>query len=50
MSDPDTEVRICLDMKMAEALTFRNDYMVILRNILRAWEYYPKLKKSLTAF
>jgi hypothetical protein len=39
MADPDMEVRIYPDLKMAEALTFRNDYMgPITGSVSRAWE------------
>lgn len=29
MSDPDMEIKIYLELKISEALTFRNDYMGI---------------------
>jgi uncharacterized protein YqiB (DUF1249 family) len=51
MSDPYMEVRIYPEMKMAEALTFRNDYLWIFREIYpEPGKYYPKLKKELNDF
>ena len=51
MADPDMEVRIYPDLKMAEALTFRNDYMGIYQEVYPEPEkYYPKLKKELNEF
>jgi len=38
-------------MKMAEALTFRNDYLGIYQEVYpEPGKYYPKLKKELNAF
>lgn len=51
MRDPDMEVRIYPEMKMAEALTFRNDYLGIFQEVYpEPGKYYPKLKKELNAF
>ena len=51
MADPDMEVRIYPDLKMAEALTFRNDYMGIYQEVYpEPGKYYPKLKKELNEF
>jgi len=47
MSDPDVEVRINRPGKMAEALTFQNDYLGIFQQVYpEPGKYYPKLKKS----
>ena len=47
MADPDMEVRIYPEMKMAEALTFRNDYMGDLsRSISRAWEILSETQEG----
>lgn len=51
MADPDMEVRIYPELKMAEALTFRNDYMGIYQEVYpEPGKYYPKLKKELNDF
>ena len=51
MADPDVEVKIYPEMKMAEALTFRNDYLGIYQEVYpEPGKYYPKLKKELNAF
>ncbi len=51
MADPDMEIRIYPKTKMAEALTFRNDYMRINQEVYpEPGMYYPKLKKELNAF
>ena len=51
MSDPDVEVRIYPDPKMAEALTFQNDYLGIYQEVYpEPRKYYPKLKKDLNEF
>lgn len=51
MTDPDIEVRIYPETKMAEALTFRNDYMGIYQEVYpEPGKYYPRLKKELNAF
>ncbi|AKB43056.1 MULTISPECIES: DUF1249 domain-containing protein [Methanosarcina] len=51
MADPDMEVRIYPELKMAEALTFRNDYMGIYQEVYpEPGKYYPKLKKELNYF
>lgn len=51
MADPDMEVRVYPDLKMAEALTFRNDYMGIYQEVYpEPGKYYPKLKKELNEF
>jgi len=51
MSDPDMEVRIYPDQKMAEALSFQNDYVGIYHVVYpEPGKYYPKLKKELNEF
>jgi uncharacterized protein YqiB (DUF1249 family) len=51
MADPDVEVRIYPDQKMAEALTFQNDYLDIYQVVYpEPGKYYPKLKKELNEF
>jgi uncharacterized protein YqiB (DUF1249 family) len=51
MADPDMEIRIYPDMKMAEALTFRNDYIGIYQEVYpEPGKYYPRLKKELNGF
>jgi len=51
MSDPDVEVRINREGKMAEALTFQNDYLGIFQQVYpEPGKYYPKLKKELNDF
>jgi len=51
MADPDVEVRINREGKMAEALTFQNDYLGIFQQVYpEPGKYYPKLKKELNAF
>jgi uncharacterized protein YqiB (DUF1249 family) len=51
MSDPDVEVRINRHGKMAEALTFQNDYLGIFQEVYpEPGKYYPKLKKELNEF
>ena len=51
MSDPDVEVRINRPGKMAEALTFQNDYLGIFQQVYsEPGKYYPKLKKELNDF
>jgi uncharacterized protein YqiB (DUF1249 family) len=51
MADPDMEVRIYPEMRMAEALTFRNDYIGIYQEVYpEPGKYYPKLKKELNYF
>lgn len=51
MADPDMEIRIYPEMKMAEALTFRNDYLGIFQEVYpEPGKYYPKLKKELNTF
>jgi uncharacterized protein YqiB (DUF1249 family) len=51
MSDPDVEVKIYPDQKMAEALTFQNDYLGIYQEVHpEPGKYYPKLKKDLNDF
>ena len=51
MADPDMEVRINRDGKMAEALTFQNDYLGIFQEVYpEPGKYYPKLKKELNDF
>jgi len=51
MADPDVEVKIYPEMKMAEAPTFRNDYLGIYQEVYpEPGKYYPKLKKELNAF
>ena len=51
MSDPDVEVQIYPDQKMAEATTFQNDYLGIYQEVYpEPGKYYPKLKKELNEF
>ena len=51
MADPDVEVKIYPEMKMAETLTFRNDYLGIYQEVYpEPGKYYPKLKKELNTF
>lgn len=51
MADPDMEIRIYPEMKTAEALSFRNDYLGIYQEVYpEPGKYYPKLKKELNAF
>lgn len=51
MADPDMEVRVYPEMKMAEALTFRNDYMGIYQEVYpEPGKYYPISRRSLTIF
>jgi uncharacterized protein YqiB (DUF1249 family) len=51
MADPDLEVRINREGKMAEALTFQNDYLGIFQQVYpEPGKYYPRLKKELNAF
>ena len=48
MADPDMEIRIYPEMKTAEALSFRNDYLGIYQEVYpEPGKYYPKLKKEL---
>jgi uncharacterized protein YqiB (DUF1249 family) len=48
---PDVEVQIYPDRKMAEALTFQNDYLGIYQVVYPApGKYYPKIKKELNEF
>jgi len=45
------EIRIYLEMKVAEALSFRNDYLGIYQGVYsEPGKYYPKLKKELNVF
>ncbi len=51
MADPDMEIQIFPDSGMAEALTFRNDYMGINQEVYpEPGKFYPKLKTELNAF
>jgi uncharacterized protein YqiB (DUF1249 family) len=51
MADPDMEVRINPEMKMSEALIFRNDYLGIFQELYpEPKKYNPKLKKELNDF
>jgi uncharacterized protein YqiB (DUF1249 family) len=51
MADPDVEVQIYPDQKMAEALTFQNDYLGIYQEVYpEPGKFYPKLKKDLNVF
>ena len=51
MADPDVEVRINRPGKMAEALTFQNDYLGIFQQVYpEPGKYSPNLKKELNAF
>ena len=51
MADPDMIVRIVPEMKMAEALTFQNDYLGIFQEVYpEPGKFYPKLKTELNSF
>lgn len=51
MCDPDMEVKIYPDQKMAEALTFQNDYLGTYQEVYpEPGKYYPTLKKELNDF
>jgi uncharacterized protein YqiB (DUF1249 family) len=51
MADPDVQVRVNRPGKMAEALTFQNDYLGIFQQVYpEPGKYYPKLKKELNDF
>jgi uncharacterized protein YqiB (DUF1249 family) len=51
MADPDVEVRINREGRMAEALTFQNDYLGIYQEVYpEPGKYHPKLKKELNEF
>lgn len=51
MADPDMEVLIHPNLKAAEALTFKNDYLGIFQEVYpEPGKYYPKLKKELNIF
>jgi len=51
MADPDMEIRIYPETNMAEALTFRNDYVGVNQVVYpEPGKFYPKLKKELNAF
>lgn len=51
MRDPDMEVRIYPDTKMAEALTFKNDYVRVYQDVYTGdGRFYPKLKSELNSF
>jgi hypothetical protein len=51
MADPDMQIKIYPKSKMAEALTFQNDYMGIFQEVYpEPGKFYPKLKKELNAF
>lgn len=51
MADPDMEIRIFPQLKMAEAMTFRNDGMRINQEVyLEDGRFYPRLKKELNPF
>jgi uncharacterized protein YqiB (DUF1249 family) len=51
MADPDMEVRINKEGKMAEALSFQNDYLGIYQVVYPdSGSYYPLLKKELNEF
>lgn len=48
---PDMEIQIFPAQKMAEALTFQNDYLGIYQEVYpEPGKYYPKLKKELNTF
>jgi uncharacterized protein YqiB (DUF1249 family) len=51
MCDPDVEVRINREGRMAEGLTFQNDYLGIYQEVYpEPGKYRPKLKKDLNEF
>jgi len=51
MADPDMEIKIYPKNKMAEALTFQNDYLGIYQVAYpEANKLYPKLKQELNIF
>lgn len=51
MADPDVEVRINLEGRMAEALSFQNDYVSVYQVVYpEPGKYYPRLKKELNEF
>jgi uncharacterized protein YqiB (DUF1249 family) len=51
MADPDMEVRINKPGKMAEALTYQNDYVGVYQEVYpEPGKYYPKLKTDLNRF
>jgi uncharacterized protein YqiB (DUF1249 family) len=51
MADPDVEVRINQEGRMAEGLTFQNDYLGIYHVVYpEPGKYRPKLKKDLNEF
>ncbi len=51
IADPDMIVHIVPEMKMAEALTFQNDYLGIFQEVYpEPGKFYPKLKTELNSF
>ena len=51
MADPDMEIRINRPGKMAEAMTFQNDYLGIFQEVYpEPGTYRPKLKTDLNRF
>jgi uncharacterized protein YqiB (DUF1249 family) len=51
MADPDMEVKIYPARKIAEALTFQNDYVGVYQEVYpEPGKYVPKLKKELNDF
>ena len=50
MADPDVEVRIYPDQKIAEALTFQNDYLGIYQEVYDGEKCNNKLKRELNIF
>ena len=51
MADPDMEIRVIPDMKMAEALTWRNDYVGKTSVVYpEPGKVYPKIKADLNKF
>lgn len=51
MADPDMEIRVNVDLKMAEALTFQQDGLGIYQVVYpEPGKVYPKLKQELNSF
>jgi uncharacterized protein YqiB (DUF1249 family) len=53
MADPDMEIRIIPEMKMVEALSFKQDGAGIYQQVYAdeaETKYYPRLKKELNSF
>jgi len=51
MTDPDMEIKVYPDTKMAEALTYQNDYLAVYQEVYpEPNKVYLKLKKELNQF